>query len=155
MKRLMSTRAILTVVLALTGAALLAAGQPASERSGEAAPAEASASEDDATRNRAAAPGGAGMRVYLDPETGQLTGPPAAGDEETAPRDPLGRFSTYSGDLIEERLPGRGFKVDLRGRFQSAVVATIDPETQEVTIDCVTAPAAASERDEREAPDAE
>jgi hypothetical protein len=28
--------------------------------------------------------------------------------------------------------------VDLRGRFQSAVVATIDPETDEVEIDCIT-----------------
>ena len=155
MKRLPSTRAILTVSLALTGAALLAAAQPAGAPDGDAAPQTVSASEDDATRGRSAEPGQAGMRVYLDPETGELTGPPAAREEEGTVRDPHGRFSTYSGDLLEERVPRGGFKVDLRGRFQSAVVATIDPETREVTIDCVAAPAVAPASGETEAPDAE
>ena len=47
------------------------------------------------------------------------------------------RLNTYSGDLLEEALPDGGFKVDLRGRFRSAGVATIDPVTDEVEIDCV------------------
>lgn len=82
---------------------------------------------------------GAGLRVRLDPVTGELRSRPATVDEETAERTALRldeRYSTYGRDLVQERLAGNGFKVDLRGRFQSAVVATIDPVTDEVRIDC-------------------
>ena len=72
------------------------------------------------------------MRVALDPETGELVQVPE--DELDSPRR---RMRTYSGDLVQEALPQGGFKVDLKGRFESAVVATVDPETDEVTVDCV------------------
>lgn len=84
---------------------------------------------------RSVAAGEAGMRVALDPETGALV--QVAGErEERRERDRTGALSTYGRDLVQEPLPQGGFKVDLQGRFQSAVVASIDPVTDEVTIDC-------------------
>ena len=121
---------VLTMAAALVAVALLAAGEQA-ETPGEPQPPR---SEDAARSGEDSAPGAAGIRVYLDPETGEVL---------DRPTDPLTerlldeRLSTYSADLLEEALPDGGYRVDLRGRFQSAVVATIDPETDEVTIDCI------------------
>ena len=100
------------------------------------------------TAARAVAPGSAGMRAFLDPETGQLLSRPS--DDETALRPSAGErvepghwLNTYSADLLQESLPVGGYKVDLRGRFQTAVVATIDPASGEAAVDCL--PAAADE----------
>lgn len=83
------------------------------------------------------APGAAGIRVYLDPETGRVIDRPDEPGAVPQPRGLADRLNTYGGDLVQEPLPDGGFKVDLRGRFRSAVVATIDPVTDEVVIDCV------------------
>ncbi|MFQ5351243.1 MAG: hypothetical protein ACE5EG_12450 [Thermoanaerobaculia bacterium] len=97
-------------------------------------------------------PGQAGLRVHLDPETGQLMGRPSAEELE---REVGGRLpgpadwlNTYGGDLLQEALPQGGYKVDLRGRFQSSVVATIDPDTDEVELDCIAVSARMEATDE-------
>jgi len=134
MKRRLNTRVILGMASALLAVVLLAAGEPGEEPPEPSVPA-------------------AGLRVYLDPETGEVSNRPAdpasrleAWGGVLSPRD---RLNTYGGDLLQERLPGGGFKVDLRGRFQSAVVATIDPETDTVKIDCVSTPAIGEVADDK------
>lgn len=79
----------------------------------------------------AAAAAQGGMKVYLDPQTGALRDTPAPG---TAPLilspQEQNALSTYSGDLeqIPSSLPGGGVMVDLKGRFQSPLMATIGPD---------------------------
>lgn len=105
--------------------------------SGEAAPAPAPA---------------AGLRGRIDPESGRLL----ARDEEPVDGRIAGSgagidhwLNTYSGDLLEVPLPDGGYMVDLQGRFQSAVVVTIDAESGATTdVDCVAAPPREAE-DER------
>lgn len=135
MKRQSSGRISLAVAaLALAAAVALGAGEPAKAPAEVSAPAEAKA------------PGDSGLRVYLDPETGELKSRPAdpadGSEHEDGRLSPRERLNTYGGDLLQERLDRGGFKVDLRGRFQSSVVATIDPVTNEVSIDCVAVPVA-------------
>ena len=135
-------------LLPATAMLLAVTGGPAAETP-EAARPPASPEHAGASPRDAAAVGRGGVRVHLDPDTGRLLRDPAGA--EGAPRQvvPGGRFSTYGGDLLEEPLADGGFKVDLRGRFQSAVVATIDPETGEAEIDCVTKPAGEEADDDR------
>lgn len=69
-------------------------------------------------------PGSAGMRIYIDPDTGEIGRPPAgsrAGVLEPA-------FSTSSQGLVEEPSPESGIMVDLQGRFRSPLMATIGPD---------------------------
>ena len=72
-----------------------------------------------------------GMKVYLDPQTGAILDKPAPG---TAPMilspQEQNALSTYSGDLeqITSSLPGGGVMLDLKGRFQSPLMATIGPD---------------------------
>ena len=70
-------------------------------------------------------------KVHLDPVTHRIVPPPAG----LAP-DPVTQkmFNSSHEGLVEE--PGTtaagGFKVDLRGRFQSAVSAHVSPDGQPV-----------------------
>ncbi len=101
----------------------------------------------------AAGPARAAVRVFIDPETGELTSRPtreALDAQAGAPEgEPGSWLNTYGGDLLEEYLPDGSVMVDLRGRFQTAVVATIDPDTGEVTTDCVVNGPEASDDDDR------
>jgi hypothetical protein len=68
------------------------------------------------------------LRVYIDPETGEFTTPPARTVPATRTTAPPAAFST-SDEGLEERpspVPGGGTMVDLKGRFQSPLTATID-----------------------------
>ncbi len=103
-------------------------------------PAVVARSEDAGAPAEDAAAGTASIRVHLDPETGRVIDPASGPRSEPLPGGLRDRLNTYGGDLVQEALPGGGFKVDLRGRFRSAVVATIDPVTDEVEIDCVPVP---------------
>lgn len=138
----------LMAATALIGAAVLAVERPATEPR-ETTVRTAPIKEDAAGRVDVTSPGAAGLRVYLDPETGRIIDRPTDAEAISALRDQGERFSTYGRDLLEEPLAGGGFKVDLRGRFQSSVVATIDPFTDQVTIDCVTSSARPEVADER------
>ncbi len=70
---------------------------------------------------RAPAPGQAGMRAYIDPETGTLGGPVTDAG--------LGGSNVIidSGEgLVEERLPNGAVKIDLQGQFQEYAVMQLD-----------------------------
>lgn len=68
-------------------------------------------------------PGG-GMRAHVDSGTGRLLSePPAA--RPAPPSDPT---STSGEGLVETPLQRGGVMIDLRGRFQSPLVATVDAD---------------------------
>lgn len=131
MRRLRLALITLTSAAALAVAVVLAAANGTEAVAGPQLPPRV---EDAASAPEDVSPGTAGVRVYLDPETGEVLDRPT---EQLTERLLDQRLSTHSRDLLEEALPEGGYKVDLRGRFQSAVVATIDPETDEVEIDCI------------------
>jgi hypothetical protein len=139
MKRRLKTQVIPGMMIALLAGVVLAAGET---------PQPPPAAPDDADRDGAfqdTTVGLAGLRVRLDPRTGEISSAsPESGSELEAGAgvpSAIARLNTYGGDLLEERLPNGAVRVDLRGRFQSAVVATIDPESDAVSIDCVSVPA--------------
>jgi hypothetical protein len=78
---------------------------------------------------RAAAPGQAGQRVYIDPTTGRFIEPPPdvqAAEALATQADPLTlEMSTSDVGLVETPLAGGGSTVDLQGRFRNALVATV------------------------------
>ena len=65
----------------------------------------------------------AGWRAYIDPETGELTDPPAGSAES---QSEAAAFSTSHAGLRERPspVPGGGMILDLQGRFRSPLVAT-------------------------------
>lgn len=67
----------------------------------------------------------AGMRVYIDPVTGEFAEPPAG-----AAHAPSAASSTSDAGLVEipSPVPGGGVMVDLQGRFRRPLVATIDAD---------------------------
>jgi hypothetical protein len=72
-----------------------------------------------------------GMKGYIDPNTGAIIEAPAPG----TPALPLSAqernaMSTSHEGLVEtpSPTPGGGFKLDLRGRFQSPLVGVIDAD---------------------------
>jgi len=66
-----------------------------------------------------------GMKAYVDPTTGALLpGRPASLPSAPAP---AGMDASTAG-LVEVPTPGGGVMVDLQGRFQNALVATIEPD---------------------------
>ena len=70
--------------------------------------------------------GPAGLRVYVDPQTGRFMSPPpdAAPAEET-----LAESGVQSAEgLVVTPGPMGGDVVDLQGRFQSTVTATLQPD---------------------------
>jgi hypothetical protein len=120
--------------------AVLSAAGPGADPPAATEPAPSPRSEDGGQPAGKTAAGAAGIRVHLDPETGRVIERASDPRAELPPRGLGDRLNTYGGDLLQEALPDGGFKVDLRGRFRSAVVATIDPVTDEVEIDCVPVP---------------
>ena len=171
MQRTWKTRMAWAIALALVATLALAGAQEAKEAQnatqGPVPAAEpetnreldpvASTGEDVGPPARDTAPGEVGVRVRIDPLTGEILRRPddpgvedqAAEDGTTPVTGPRGWLNTYGDDLVQEPLPGGGFKVDLRGRFQSAVVATIDPDTGAVEVDCVVTPDPAEAADDR------
>lgn len=76
-----------------------------------------------------------GMRAYIDPATGELTSPTP---EQTRARSPLSfdeqnAMSTSHDGLYVEEGDGGEMKVDLQGRFQNSVFATVN-ESGEVSV---------------------
>jgi hypothetical protein len=86
----------------------------------------------DAARNATA-----GMRVYVDPETGErLAAPPAA----AAPR----RAAALAAGLVEEVNPRGGYVVHLQQRFRGAMTAHAEDKGK-VSVGCETDAAAVRE----------
>ena len=148
MNRRAKPGAALVAALLLTAAAVLAAGIPAPEPEQGASATTSQPDPGGPPAGREGVPGASGLRVLLDPETGRMRSRPVDPEAAEASRGVRDRLNTYGDDLIQEALPQGGFKVDLRGRFQSSVVAAIDPQTQEVTVDCVRSPAGEEAHDE-------
>lgn len=74
--------------------------------------------------------------VTIDPETGDFIDPPAA-EQATRGQSNGGNsalaasaLSTYQGDLVAvpSPTPGGGLMIDLRGRFQQVMKATMGPD---------------------------
>lgn len=107
-------RALAIGVVCLLAAAGVSLAQSDSTRhAGEAAAADATL------------PAGAGQRVYIDPETGQMATPPES-DQVAVPRGAASVPSTAG--LVEEPLPAGGFKLDTKGRFQVPLRATTNAD---------------------------
>lgn len=68
------------------------------------------------------------MKVFIDPKTGEFTDSPPAGTTLSVPDAGSG---THQG-LVEEPVPSGGAKVDVRGRFQTPLRATIGPDGKTV-----------------------
>ena len=70
-----------------------------------------------------------GLRVYIDPQTGAIRQTPFPGSAplQLTPREQNALSTSHEG-LVEvpSALPGGGVKLDLQGRFQSPLIATID-----------------------------
>lgn len=129
------TLRLLTSLLG-TGACLAVVAQPAlpgdsRSPSPEQTQTEAGASvrQLPAEKPVAATAGTAGMMIHIDPQTGEILKEPVPGTMPL-PLPPTLRsaLSTSHQGLVETQslVPGGGVKVDLQGRFQSPVFATID-----------------------------
>jgi hypothetical protein len=73
--------------------------------------------------------GASGMTIYIDPQTGAILKKPAPGTVPLQLTPELqNALSTSHDGLVEvpSSVPGGGVKVDLRGRFQSPLLGTID-----------------------------
>lgn len=73
----------------------------------------------------------AAQRIYIDPETGEVTTPPPRKRGEE-PDPSSSAFSTSHEGLVEtpSPVPGGGTKIDLKGRFRSPLSATVDDHGQ-------------------------
>jgi cytoskeletal protein RodZ len=71
----------------------------------------------------------AGMRIYRDPETGQI-GPPTAEGIAAASTDPS--TSEEMTGLRQVMLPDGSVMIDLQGRFQESMVVQLDSKGQRV-----------------------
>ncbi len=70
------------------------------------------------------------MRVYIDPNTGEIQEPPAGAPTAETTESLEKAFSTSSEGLVEtpSPVPGGGVILDLQGRFRSPLVATQDAD---------------------------
>jgi hypothetical protein len=74
---------------------------------------------------------GPGMKVYIDPQTGEFVSepPPNAGPLELSPAERNAFSSSHQGLIqVPGAVPGGGVKLDLQGRFQSPLTATVAPD---------------------------
>jgi hypothetical protein len=82
-----------------------------------------------AERPAAIPEGAAGMKVYIDPQTGTIRRDPAPGTLplQLTPQEQNALSTSHQG-LVEtpSPVPGGGVKLDLQGRFQSPLIGTID-----------------------------
>jgi hypothetical protein len=77
----------------------------------------------------AAPEGTAGLRVYVDPQTGAVRRDPAPGTVplQLTPQEQRALSTSHEGLVpVPNPVPGGGIKLDLQGRFQSPLIGTID-----------------------------
>lgn len=77
-----------------------------------------------------------GMRAYIDPATGELTSQPVVPELQPRGAAAAAATSTSTQGLVEQPAPGGGVMVDLQGRFQNEMRATIGADGAMHT-DCV------------------
>lgn len=122
--------------LLVAGAGFAVAAQPAFPGEGPSVPSEqprtgagASSGPPPAEKPATGPEGVSGMTIHIDPRTGALLKEPAPGTVPLQLTPQLkNALSTSHQGLVEtpSSVPGGGVKVDLQGRFQSPVFATID-----------------------------
>ena len=100
----------------------------------------------------AVASGSAGVRAFIDPQTGTLTNAPSSGRRVTG-RRPLGQNRNARG-LVQHRLSNGAVAVDLQGRFHTSLVATVNADGS-VTTRCLAHPDASEPHEHGPEPDAE
>ena len=124
-----SAHGLLIGLLALV-AWLVMAVQPAFPEEGQSASLgqTQTGSNAGASQPPAAVPkGAAGMIIYIDPQTGAILNEPAPGTVPLQLTPKLqNALSTSHQGLVETPAAGGGVKIDLQGRFQSPLAATID-----------------------------
>ncbi len=76
--------------------------------------------------SEAAPVGAAGMRLYVDPDTGEFLETPSEPISLELAQDGLSPYSTSVEGLVEVDAPGGGKMVYLRGRFRMAYTVTVD-----------------------------
>jgi hypothetical protein len=82
-----------------------------------------------ATASATATPSAQGLILNIDPVTGAIIDHPAAGASKLAlPAELASHMSTSDEGLVEQPNPsgGKGLYVNLQGRYQNAIVATVD-----------------------------
>jgi hypothetical protein len=84
-----------------------------------------------------AAPAVAGMRVFLDPQTGRRVGPRPLPPQALAALE-RAMLRRDGAGLVQQILPNGAVLVRLQGRFHNMAVARIDPEGGRSTTRCVT-----------------
>jgi hypothetical protein len=116
---------LLTSLLGIAACAVAAAPPAFAGEDPSAAPARPSAGQPAAT------PQGAGMIIYIDPQTGAIRQDPAPGTLplELSPQERNAMSTSHEG-LVEvpSTVPGGGVMIDLQGRFQSPLIGTIDAD---------------------------
>ncbi len=101
----------------------------------------------------AGAAGAAGAKAAVDPSTGQLVVPSPTTAAKVVPSTRVGALSTAHEGLVAVRGVSRagGVMVDLKGRFRSAVIATVATVgadgTTRIETRCVPAPASGDSRE--------
>lgn len=78
--------------------------------------------------------GQSGYRIMINPDTGEILAP----TRQFRPSmhlsiDEANAMSTSHDGLYEKRLPGGGYAVNLQGRFQSSLFATVDKAGNVIT----------------------
>jgi hypothetical protein len=68
------------------------------------------------------------MRVYKDPQTGEITGTPPPASPPPPMEQSFNRSHEGLVAVPNTAVPGGGVKVDLQGRFRSHFIATKDAE---------------------------
>ncbi len=74
------------------------------------------------------------MRVYVDPETGELTAPPPQAEVSQPPAYLQGQVA--DDDLVEEVNPAGGYSIDLQRRFGGVVRAEAAPQPGAPVVEC-------------------
>ncbi|MFT4570602.1 MAG: hypothetical protein ACI8TX_001160 [Hyphomicrobiaceae bacterium] len=80
------------------------------------------------------APRNQGLRAYIDPETGELTAPPAEQPLTAETAVPTPRAANEVPELVESEAPGGGVMVNLQGHFLSNLTVSGDPDNADVPL---------------------
>ena len=69
-----------------------------------------------------------GLRVYVDPQSGELVSQPITAEQRHQANSADAAFNQDTTDLVPVQMPDGSIMLDLQGRFQQATVATVQPD---------------------------